>query len=371
MLGIETSTVTLAVLWVCVGGTLLSVLFLWLEFHSGQRFSRPLSLVFAILFFVIGVTLWFAGHTPDVFLPFLVLATLFFGVRATHSGRVRQFAKRHAQPKVIWGLLLLLCGVASGYFALHINSPKTEMSLVGISGTSLYDVPDIKATTDAGREIELFHFDESDELGELERQTLAADLFAHQIIRLGKPDEICNCHGWVFAGGQFGVHSAAVEDILVDNGYVEVSDVREGDVVVYRTPEGEVEHTGLVRLKGADGLILVESKWGMLGVYIHPPEATPWGSNFLFYRSPRKGHVLKLPTVSPTVIRTAIALTTGERGTYRVPSTEKNNDRSICRGASLRQSRHPALPGNRRLNPVLQPSRHRFVAGGNMVERER
>jgi hypothetical protein len=369
MLGIEASTVPVTVLWVCVGGTLLSVLFLWLEFHSGQRLSRPLSLIFAILFLVVGVVFLILGRAPDAFLPFLLLATMFLGVRATHSERARQFAKRHAKPKLIWGLLLLLSGVATGYFALHINSPSTEIDLPGISGTVLYNIPDIKALTDLGREIELFHFDDMDELGELERQTLAADLFAHQIIRLGKPDEICNCHGWVFTGGQYGVHSVAVDDILVDNGYVEVSDVQAGDVVIYRTDDGEIQHTGLVRLTGADGLILVESKWGMLGVYIHPPEATPWGSNFLFYRSSRKGHVLQLPPVSPTVIRTAIASTNGERGAFRVPSTEKNIDRSICRGASLRQSRHPASPGNRRLNPVLQPSRHRFVAGGNMVER--
>jgi len=55
-----------------------------------------------------------------------------------------------------------------------------------------------------------------------------------------------------------------------------------------------VIHTGLVRFVDDDGVILIESKWGPLGVYLHPPEAQPWGHDFTFYRSPRPGHLLRL-----------------------------------------------------------------------------
>ncbi|MBI5759637.1 MAG: hypothetical protein HZA46_14050 [Planctomycetales bacterium] len=331
MLGIETTTVTLAVLWVCVGSTLLSVLFLWLEFHSAQQLSRSLSGILAAVFFGSAVILWFDGRSPDVFAPFVILATLCLGVRVMYSGRVRQFAKRLAEPKLIWGLLLLICGVASGYLALRINSSDSDKFVGRFSETKFHDVPDIKAVTDAGREIDLFHFDESDDVAEIERGTLAIEMFDHQIIRLGSPDNVSNCHGWIFTGGQYGIHGREVERILLDNGYVEVPDVLAGDLVIYRTPEGEIEHTDVVRLMGADGLILVESKWGAIGVYIHPPEATPFGSNFSFYRSPRKGHLLKLPPVLPTVIHTPIASTTVRDGLCFL-ATGRETDRSICRG---------------------------------------
>jgi hypothetical protein len=366
MLGIEASAVTLAVLWVCVGGTLLSVLFLWLEFHSGQELSRPLSGIFSAAFFGTAVTLWLAGNSADVFVPFVLLATFCLAVRAAYSQRVRHFAKRHAKPKLIWGLVLLASGVTSAYLTLHINAPDPSNGFPGNSESVVLDVEGIEALTDTGRKIGLFHFGESETVEDLERTTLAADLFAHQIIRLGNPDEVSNCHGWIFTGGQYGVHGRFVETILADNGYVEVPEALAGDVVIYRTAEGEITHTGVVRLMGADGLKLVESKWGIIGVYIHPPEATPFGSNFSFYRSPRKGHLLRLPPDSSTVIRTTIATTNGAGEAVRFFSTERDNDQAISRGAALWLKRSHVLPRNGRRKSMPLTPRHRFVAGGGI-----
>src|SRR5205807_1160464 len=79
------------------------------------------------------------------------------------------------------------------------------------------------------------------------------------------PDATSNCHGWVFTGGRYWVKGGAVEDILRDNGYRTVEDPRPGDLVVYRDDQGAVSHTGVVSSVGADGLVLVESKWSWLG----------------------------------------------------------------------------------------------------------
>src|SRR5262249_33273989 len=101
-----------------------------------------------------------------------------------------------------------------------------------------------------------------------------------------------NCHGWVFAAGRYWVPGNAVEAILRDNGYAEVTAPRPGDLAVYRGSDGGVSHTAGVR-DVSDGMpVLVEGKWGALGVFLHPADKSPYGTDVRFYRSPRHGHTL-------------------------------------------------------------------------------
>jgi hypothetical protein len=109
---------------------------------------------------------------------------------------------------------------------------------------------------------------------------------------LAPPSEVCNCHGWVYTGGRFAIQSRFIPTLLADNGYEEVLEPQADDLVIYRAESGSVEHTGLVRMVGDDGLVLVESKWGPLGVYLHPVESQPYGTGHKFYRSPRAGHLV-------------------------------------------------------------------------------
>ena len=47
------------------------------------------------------------------------------------------------------------------------------------------------------------------------------------------------------------------------------------------------------------GKVVIESKWGCLGCYLHPPEGQRYSTSWRYYRSPRKGHFLTpfpLPT---------------------------------------------------------------------------
>jgi hypothetical protein len=148
------------------------------------------------------------------------------------------------------------------------------------------------ALTDRGRSIPIFTRPELGERASQAEQRMTAP-FALALIRTAGPDHASNCHGWVFAGGKYWVRGGCVESILEDNDYQKVEQPQVGDVVVYRDEEGEVTHTGLVRV-ASEGLLLVESKWGFLGRYLHTPAEQPYGQSWAFFRTPRDGHVLHL-----------------------------------------------------------------------------
>src|SRR5207245_249118 len=97
-----------------------------------------------------------------------------------------------------------------------------------------------------------------------------------------------NCHGWVFTGGRFIVPGSQVDLVLKENGYQEVHEPHPGDVAVYRQGSA-VLHTALVRYVTEGQPVLVEGKWGSLGVFLHPADKSPYGPDYTFYRSARHG----------------------------------------------------------------------------------
>lgn len=110
-----------------------------------------------------------------------------------------------------------------------------------------------------------------------------------------------NCHGWVFTAGQFWVKPTDIDWILNDNGYQQVTGPRPGDLVVYRDERGMIEHSGVVQ-KVKQGRVMVESKWGIGGRYLHPVEMQVYSEFFTYHRSPRCGHQLQcvsLPGTDP------------------------------------------------------------------------
>ena len=121
---------------------------------------------------------------------------------------------------------------------------------------------------------------------------LAAMPVRDHVIRRGPASEDCNCHGWVFAGGHNWLLGQEVDHILADNHYEAVSAPHEGDLCVYRDDKGAVLHTALVRSALPDGTVLVEGKWGGLGVFLHPADHSPYGQHYAYYRSQRSGHAL-------------------------------------------------------------------------------
>jgi len=111
------------------------------------------------------------------------------------------------------------------------------------------------------------------------------------VIRRGAADDRSNCHGWIFTGGRFLLSAADVELILRENGYGECRDPRPGDLVVYRRG-GAVLHTAVVRYVAEGQPVMVEGKWGDLGVFLHAIEKSVYGTDYTFHRSARVGHLL-------------------------------------------------------------------------------
>jgi hypothetical protein len=149
-------------------------------------------------------------------------------------------------------------------------------------------------TTDAGRRIELLQpqvVRPPAESQSAEHNTLLNMSYVDRMIRIEPANDACNCHGWVFAGGRYWVGPEDVEKILADNGYRTVSDPRPGDVAVYRDGTS-ISHTGLVRTGGAGMPVLIESKWGWMGVFLHRPDDTCYGQYYTFYRATRETHLI-------------------------------------------------------------------------------
>jgi hypothetical protein len=114
------------------------------------------------------------------------------------------------------------------------------------------------------------------------------------VIRLPNRPENCNCHGWVFTGGQFWVKCEDVPMILQDNGYRPVHRPEADDLAVYCDDSGQVMHTGVVRYASSEEVVLVESKWGRADCFLHLHDKLGYGySTCTFYRSPRPGHLLR------------------------------------------------------------------------------
>jgi hypothetical protein len=150
------------------------------------------------------------------------------------------------------------------------------------------------AVTDAGRTVNLWQPRETRPAAEVqatERGVLGRMPFAERIIRVGPASDTCNCHGYVFTAGRFWLDPEDVEHILADNGYQPVSLPRTGDLVIYREG-GRIGHTAVVRTAAPGGPVLVEGKWGWMGVFMHAPDASCYGANLTYYRSPRDGHLL-------------------------------------------------------------------------------
>jgi hypothetical protein len=75
--------------------------------------------------------------------------------------------------------------------------------------------------------------------------------------------------------------------LLEDNGYRVVERPRAGDVIVYRDGVDQIVHTGLVLCAFDDGQVLIESKWGIAGRYLHMAQDQYYSQLFSYYRSDR------------------------------------------------------------------------------------
>jgi hypothetical protein len=171
-----------------------------------------------------------------------------------------------------------------------------EMMLIhGVAGN--VQVRDAVAITDRGRHIPLgepIEVRSPETVRAAEERYLQSTRYIDRLILRGFGDDRSNCHGWVFTAGRYLLSGQDVLKVLEDNGYQEVSDPRPNDLAIYFNPDYGVTHTAIVRYVSPDQPVLVEGKWGNLGIYLHPVDACPYGTNYKFYRTPRPNHLLTI-----------------------------------------------------------------------------
>lgn len=153
------------------------------------------------------------------------------------------------------------------------------------------EVPASFAMTDCGQRIPLFQLRLCDETSVVLAQSRLPEAFSSLVVSIAPPDVQTNCHGWVFTGGKAIIRGCQVDTILTDNDYRIVSEPSAGDLIVYRDFEGDPIHTGVVKAAGRGGVI-IESKWGFCGRYLHEPQDQCYSQAFAYYRSARAGHAL-------------------------------------------------------------------------------
>jgi hypothetical protein len=297
--GIEPALIYLGFLGAC--GVSLGLAGLFAELTLRGR-PRALAVPTAALILAAGAA--FLGQPTPVLLSLLALVYLF---AAFHTAPVRRAWDRvrslGRDPRFLWGGLVL-AGLLVAFWQPGLIEPTAPAVKADTADRlppeefPLKEDASVHAVTDKGRPVRLYYA----EAGEIEPAAMLAVeankirpwALSTSMIRTEKPDVGYNCHGWTFADGHHWILNNDVNAILADNGYRPVKQPRPGDLAVYHSgPGGEVIHSGVVRVAGPDKVILVESKWGWLGRYVHTPEAQLYGRSWVYYHSDRNGHRLR------------------------------------------------------------------------------
>lgn len=200
------------------------------------------------------------------------------GGRARWPGRVA--------PALVPGALVATALVATVAFVALTRPPRLTGRDLGLA--EIVVVPDVAALTDRGQAIPVRRYADPG------AERAVPKGYEGRAIVAGGAEAVSNCHGWVFTGGRYAIAGEHVDAILRDNGYERVAKPVLHDLIVYRDPGGHPVHTGVVKAVGADGFILVESKWGSLRVFWHTPEDQGYSPRFDFWHSDRGGHLLEI-----------------------------------------------------------------------------
>ena len=230
------------------------------------------------------------------FVTFLMLSVRF---DATAFALLKPIS-RLTKPAVC-GVAMLLAGIGVVGYACSEAEPQNSDELEDIAklveeeGKRDYQPAEgLSATTDLGSDVPLLRLTNSkaDVLARSDERIIRNFNHAH-LIRISGPSAQTNCHGWVFTGGLCWISTDGVELVLTENGYQQVETPVQGDLVVYRDDSGKVIHTGIVRAYSSDGRILIESKWGTLGAFVHFVDQSIYHGYWTFHRADRKSHLLR------------------------------------------------------------------------------
>jgi hypothetical protein len=275
--------------------------FIGLTCRSGRGVVAPT--LIAVLLGAGAAVLAATGHVDGLWLAPAFLAAscaVFAMLRASRdSVALAALAKLATEPRVHAALLLAGSPLAAVCWAWAVMPTVPELETPTRPSTEIpaenKQLAYTSGATDAGRTLPLYRRVANVAAADLKAGDAAAFSgggYAGRALRSAPPSDDYNCHGWVFTEGRFGIQSEDVEGILCDNGYRQVREPRPGDLVVYRV-NAVITHSGIVRTAGLGQPLLVESKWGQCGRYVHAPGDTPYLGNATYYRSVRVGHVLR------------------------------------------------------------------------------
>ncbi|MFM7149921.1 MAG: hypothetical protein ACKO23_08775 [Gemmataceae bacterium] len=296
--------------WLVVGSATIGLGIINLLLPRSQRgmhpWARPLCLA--------GLTLLLSGVSYFLFpgmaiaSAFLILTGLLTGLGLLRTIQARilgmQLVHYAGRPRSQAAFLIFIGAMAVAWQIHLVNNlfeddaMEMERLISRISmPPSLVAMNDVALKTEYGQPILLCRpedgtEDESDEEVLCYLREFDYDM---RLIEVDGQDVGYNCHGWIFAGGKGWLLGREVEVILRENGYQTVSHPAPGDLAVFRDDRGEIKHTALVRVVPETGPILMESKWGKIGRYVHTAEHHPYQAfTCKYYRSPRESHLLRV-----------------------------------------------------------------------------
>ena len=273
-----------------VGGVVIGLLGLLAVWIGGQRPAALGAPGGAVLLAAIAALMIALGRPASLGVALLVLASVCALSALLRSQWVARVVSAFAKtPAWHWCALLFVAPLV----ALSMATWNRQHVLVSPGVRVVEPSP---ARTDRHEPVRLnavlHEATPADLLPAYEAADLHANGFEQQVVRVAPPTALYNCHGWVFAAGQYLIADTEVEAILRDNDYQAVRTPLPGDLIIYRDAENFIIHSGIVRVAEPDGLLLIESKWGMMGRFLHPPAAQPFATSWTYYRSPRSGHML-------------------------------------------------------------------------------
>jgi hypothetical protein len=270
---------------------------------TGRRrlFTAANALGLLALLFALAAAL--AGAGQALWLSTAAVGILPLTFTACRLGRSPMHAACTAllnQPRLQGALLLALAPLSVVAWVEYVN-----LSYYGPTGAGSHVPPAepqppmnpaaFYARTDSNGTVPLWSFAPSAQVSNAvqEKETQISEALAMRILRTAPPSFDSNCHGWVFCDGHYCVADSDVEQILRENAYQKVDAPQAGDVIVYRDDGGSINHTGVVRLVNGEQ-VLVESKWGRLGCYLHAPADQFYARRWDYYRTERPGHLLSI-----------------------------------------------------------------------------
>jgi hypothetical protein len=282
--------------------------------HSDYR-PRHVFAISAVVFVFIGALMAWFGRPFHIWASPLALALLsgaIWMMEQPATARVAQLILGLLrQPLFQCSLFIALGPLAAFGWSTYCAAPDVY-ELPGYLVNEPKLAPYSPYRTDRGRVVPQLAFEAAEEeraKWEREMAQRGPVTSVENVFRISEPDFTSNCHGWVFTGGKALLRGREIEIILEDNGYQPVTAPQRGDLIVYRTPTGDVIHTGLVHLISVDGEIQIQSKWGCDSRYLHPPQAGYTGV-ITYYRSNRQGHLLQVEPDGESIVGAKPALAT-------------------------------------------------------------